>query len=69
MTLEQDGMDQDAANEVVVQHDVAEQQVTVQSAIIQEEADVQQMDIDPEEMLKAYYTTHSNTLGDSWFIW
>jgi len=24
--------------------------------------------VDPEEMLKAYYTTHSNTLGDSWFI-
>lgn len=62
VTLEQ-GMEAGGAGEVVVQD---HGQVT-EAGVVQEVHQVED-DVDPEEMLKAYYTTHSNTLGDSWFI-
>ena len=64
VTLEQ-GMEAGGAGEEVV---VQDHDQVAESCVVQEVVKVED-DVDPEEMLKAYYTTHSNTLGDSWFIW
>ena len=62
--------------EAQIVHD--EEEKAVQYIVLQQQEEIvegsevvtepTQVVTDPEELLKTYYTSHSNTLGDSWYI-